>query len=62
MADIITASSAFTLIGGGDTGSALNKLGYTHKVSYISTGGGAFLSFLAGKSMPAIEALNAEQK
>ncbi|MBW1650116.1 MAG: phosphoglycerate kinase [Deltaproteobacteria bacterium] len=58
MADIITETSAFTLIGGGDTVAAINKLGLSEKVSYISTGGGAFLSFLAGKQMPAIEAFN----
>jgi phosphoglycerate kinase len=57
MVDIITQSSAFTLVGGGDTAAAIKELNFKNEVSYISTGGGAFLSFLSGRRMPAIDAL-----
>ncbi|MBW1615307.1 MAG: phosphoglycerate kinase [Deltaproteobacteria bacterium] len=57
MVNIITKSPAFTLIGGGDTAAAIKQLKFKKKASYISTGGGAFLSFLSGQRMPAIEAL-----
>lgn len=52
-----TANGAFSIAGGGDTLAAIAKFGIGDKVSYISTGGGAFLEFLEGKKLPAIEIL-----
>lgn len=52
-----TANGAFSIAGGGDTIAAISKYGLADKVSYISTGGGAFLEFLEGKTLPAIEVL-----
>ena len=52
-----TARGAFSLAGGGDTLAAIAKYGIGDRVSYISTGGGAFLEFLEGRTLPAIEAL-----
>lgn len=57
MAQAVAGSGALSIIGGGDTDSAVHKAGVSSKVSYISTGGGAFLELLEGKSMPAVEAL-----
>jgi len=57
LAEAIAASSAFSIAGGGDTLAAIAKYGITDKVSYISTGGGAFLEFLEGKTLPAVEIL-----
>ncbi len=54
-----TSEGAFSIVGGGDTINALSVFGITNKVSYISTGGGAFLEFLEGKTLPAIAALEA---
>ena len=53
----IADSSAFSIAGGGDTLAAVDKYGIKDKVSYISTGGGAFLEFLEGKKLPAVEIL-----
>jgi len=53
----IAESSAFSIAGGGDTLAAVDKYGISDKVSYISTGGGAFLEFLEGKKLPAVEML-----
>ena len=53
----IAGSKAFSIAGGGDTLAAIAKFGITDKVSYISTGGGAFLEFLEGKKLPAVEVL-----
>jgi phosphoglycerate kinase len=53
----IAASSAFSIAGGGDTLAAVDKYGITDKISYISTGGGAFLEFLEGKKLPAVAML-----
>ncbi len=53
----IASSSAFSIAGGGDTLAAIDKYGVTEQISYISTGGGAFLQFLEGKSLPAVAML-----
>jgi phosphoglycerate kinase len=53
----IAGSKAFSIAGGGDTLAAIAKFGITDKVSYISTGGGAFLEFLEGRKLPAVEVL-----
>jgi len=57
IAGAIASSKAFSIAGGGDTLAAVAKYGIADKVSYISTGGGAFLEFLEGKKLPAIEIL-----
>ncbi len=57
VAEAIAKSKAFSIAGGGDTLAAIAKYGITDKISYISTGGGAFLEFLEGKKLPAVEAL-----
>jgi phosphoglycerate kinase len=53
----IAGSSAFSLAGGGETVAALAKFGVTNKIGYVSTAGGAFLEFLEGKKLPAVEVL-----
>jgi len=57
LAHAIAASDAFSIAGGGDTLAAVDKYGIAEDVSYISTGGGAFLEFLEGKTLPAVAAL-----
>jgi phosphoglycerate kinase len=59
LARAIAASNAFSIAGGGDTLAAVDKYGIAGDVSYISTGGGAFLEFLEGKELPAVAALRA---
>lgn len=59
LAHAIAQSSAFSIAGGGDTLAAVDKYGIADDVSYISTGGGAFLEFLEGKTLPAVAALEA---
>jgi phosphoglycerate kinase len=59
IARAIAASKAFSLAGGGETLAAITKFGVERKISYISTGGGAFLEFLEGKKLPAVAALEA---
>jgi len=53
----IAASTAFSIAGGGDTLAAIEQFGIGDKISYISTGGGAFLEFLEGKKLPAVATL-----
>ena len=57
VAQAIAESKAYSIAGGGDTVAAIAKFGITDKVSYISTGGGAFLEFLEGKTLPAVAIL-----
>ncbi|WP_027485750.1 phosphoglycerate kinase [Rhodanobacter sp. OR87] len=59
LARAVAASKAFSIAGGGDTLAAVDKYGIADQVSYISTGGGAFLEFLEGKELPAVAALKA---
>jgi phosphoglycerate kinase len=59
VARAIAHSAAFSIAGGGDTLAAVDKYGIADKVSYISTGGGAFLEFLEGRELPAVTALRA---
>ncbi len=57
LAEAIAASPAFSVAGGGDTLAAIDKYGVADDISYISTGGGAFLEFVEGKKLPAVEVL-----
>ena len=57
LANAIADADAFSVAGGGDTIAAIQKFGVTSKISYISTGGGAFLEFVEGKKLPAVEIL-----
>ena len=59
IANAIASSKAFSLAGGGDTLAAIEKYGVEEGISYISTGGGAFLEFVEGKTLPAVAALEA---
>ncbi|MFT5350456.1 MAG: phosphoglycerate kinase, partial [Gammaproteobacteria bacterium] len=61
LAEAIARSDAFSVAGGGDTLSAIAKYGVSEGISYISTGGGAFLEFLEGKQLPAIAILEASE-
>jgi len=62
IAEAIAASPAFSIAGGGDTLAAIDKFGIADKVSYISTGGGAFLEFVEGKVLPAVAILEQRAK
>jgi len=62
IAAAIAATKAFTLAGGGDTIAAIQKYDIYDKVSYISTAGGAFLEFLEGKTLPAVDILEQRAK
>jgi len=62
LAEAIAASDAFSVAGGGDTLAAIDKYGVADKISYISTGGGAFLEFVEGKKLPAVEILEQRAK
>ena len=57
VARALVASAAFTVVGGGETGEVVEKLGLAERFGYVSTGGGATLDFLRGRSMPALEVL-----
>lgn len=57
LAEAIAASDAYSIAGGGDTLAAIEKYGVAEGISYISTGGGAFLEFLEGKKLPAVAVL-----
>ena len=59
LAEAIAASPGFSLAGGGDTLAAIDQFGVSEGISYISTGGGAFLEYVEGKVLPAVAALNA---
>lgn len=58
IAEAVASSSAYSVAGGGDTLSAVEIFGVADKISYLSTGGGAFLEYVEGKVLPAIEALS----
>ncbi|WP_111745875.1 phosphoglycerate kinase [Salinisphaera orenii] len=62
LARAIAASSAFSLAGGGDTLAAIDKYRVADDISYISTGGGAFLEFMEGKTLPAVATLEARAR
>ena len=62
LAEAIAASPAFSIAGGGDTLAAIDKYGVAANISYISTGGGAFLEFVEGKVLPAVEVLEQRAK
>jgi phosphoglycerate kinase len=57
LAESVAASAAFSIVGGGDTIAAIEQFGVAGQISYISTGGGAFLEFLEGKELPAVAVL-----
>jgi phosphoglycerate kinase len=59
LAQAIAESTAFSIAGGGDTLAAIDKYGIAEQISYISTGGGAFLEFVEGKVLPAVAVLEA---
>jgi len=62
LAEAIAASEAFSIAGGGDTLAAIDKYGVAERISYISTGGGAFLEFVEGKVLPAVAVLEERAK
>lgn len=62
LAEAVAATSAFSIAGGGDTLAAVEKFGIESQVSYISTGGGAFLEFLEGRTLPAVSMLKARSE
>ena len=62
LAHAVADSSAFSIAGGGDTLAAIDKYDVADKISYISTGGGAFLEFVEGKVLPAVQMLEERAK
>jgi phosphoglycerate kinase len=59
IAEAVAASSAFSVAGGGDTLAALEAFGVGDRISYVSTGGGAFLEYVEGRTLPAVAVLEA---
>jgi len=57
IAQAVAASKGYSLIGGGDTIRAVRQAGVSNQISYISTGGGAFMEFMEGKTLPGVVAL-----
>ena len=57
VAEAVATSQGFSVVGGGDTLAAIEKYGVQNQMSYVSTGGGAFLEFFEGKALPAVEIL-----
>ena len=62
VAEAIASSQGFSIAGGGDTLASISKYGVSDRIGYISTGGGAFLEFLEGKTLPAVEILEQRAK
>ena len=62
LAEAVAASKAYSIAGGGDTLAAIDKYEVRDGISYISTGGGAFLEFVEGKALPAVEALRRRER
>ena len=62
LAEAVAASEAYSIAGGGDTLAAIDKYQVRDGISYISTGGGAFLEFVEGKALPAVEALRRRER
>jgi phosphoglycerate kinase len=58
MCEIIASTKAYSIVGGGDTARAVVEMGYQDKMSHISTGGGASLTFVEGTKLPALEIIN----
>ena len=61
MVNYVANSYALSIVGGGDTDVAIHKAGETHRITYISTGGGAFLALMEGKTLPAVAALEKQK-
>jgi phosphoglycerate kinase len=58
IARVVAEARGFSVVGGGDTVRAVQQAGVAEKISYISTGGGAFMEFMEGKSLPGVAALD----
>ena len=61
IARVLSESDALTIVGGGDTDAAVHQAGVLDKIDYVSTGGGAFLALLEGKTLPAVDALQPDE-
>jgi phosphoglycerate kinase len=62
LAQAVGRSDAYSIAGGGDTVAAISRFGVAERIDYISTGGGAFLEFLEGRALPAVDALERRAK